>query len=214
MPTRHLVPVNPLPQPRQRPVRQAFELAKKSIAIEDNALAHRTLARQHFSLFGFWVSTTRKFDLAVTELEAAKRLQPGDPDVLADLALVLSFAGRPDEALKLVRKAIERNPNHPSWYFAAVGIAYLLTEKPELAIRDLKRWSESTPSWDVPYMFLASANGLAGKVEAAAAALERRDQLASGKMSFYAVSRTWPMAPKQEAIFVKGLKLAGMTGEN
>ena len=47
-----------------------------------------------------------------------------------------------------------------------------------------------------------------------AAALERRDQLASGKMSFYAVSRTWPMAHKQEAIFVKGLKLAGMKGEN
>ena len=34
------------------------------------------------------------------------------------------------------------------------------------------------------------------------------------RTSIYAMKRRWPMAPEQEAIFVKGLKLAGMKGEN
>jgi adenylate cyclase len=131
--------------------RKAFEIAEKSLALEDNALAHRTLARKHFALMNFYIKTTKKTDLAVTELEAARRLRPNDPDVLADLATVLPFAGRPKDALKLIQKAMEMNPDHPAWYFAASGIAYLLTEEAELAIRDLKRWSEAAPNWNVPY---------------------------------------------------------------
>lgn len=203
---------------------EAFELARKSIALGDNALAHRILAREHFSLLNYWIPTTRKMDLAVAELEAAAQLNPNDPDVLADLALALCFAGRPDKALELVQMAIERNPYHPGWYFAASGIAFLLVGKPNRAVRDLKRWSESKTNWNVPYVFLASALALSGNEKQANAALARFDLLSHtlvpGKVktagpfnirtSLYNVKRRWPMAPKQEEIFVKGLKIAGM----
>jgi len=189
---------------------RAFALAEKSLALDDNALAHRTLARRHFSLLNFGVFTTKKTDLAVAQLEAAKKLQPSDPDVLADLAMVLSFAGRPKEALELIKTAMERNPNHPAWYYAASGIAYLLTEEPELAIRDLERWSESTPSWNVLLMFLASAYGLAGQTEAAVAAFEKNTSMFRGAMSLYAVKRKWPMKPAEEEIFLRGLRVAGV----
>jgi len=216
---------------------RAFELAEKSIAIEDNALAHRTLARQHFSLFSFWVFTTKKIDLAVAELEAARQLQPSDPDVLADLATVLPFAGRPKEALELIQTAMERNPNHPEWYFAASGIASLFVGETNRAVRDLGKWKDSVSSWNVPYVFLASALALSGEEAEANATLARFDWLSATltgdnpaarrtveestaaepfdiRTSIYAVKRRWPMAPEQEAIFVKGLKLAGMKGEN
>ena len=185
-------------------------MAEKSIALGENALAHRTLARRHFSLLNFGTFTTRRMDLAVAQLEAAKVLQPGDPDVLADLALALPFAGRPKEALELIKTAMERNPDHPAWYYAASGIAYLLNEDPEPAIRDLERWSESTPSWNVLQMFLASAYGLAGQVEAAEAAYERNTAMIRGKMSLYAVTRKWPMEPTEEEIFLRGLRVAGV----
>ncbi|MCZ6611357.1 MAG: hypothetical protein O6941_01880, partial [Planctomycetota bacterium] len=191
---------------------RAFEVAEKSLMIEDNALAHRTLAKKHFAFLTFYLKTTKKIDLAVTELEAAQRLQPNDADVIADLAMALPFAGRPRDALKLIQKARELNPNHPAWYFAASGVAYLLTEETELAIRDLERWVESTPNWNVPYMFLASAHGLAGQTEAAKAALDRHAYLIQGaKMTFYSVKRQWPMAPAEEEIFIRGLRVAGMT---
>ncbi|MHA1528274.1 MAG: tetratricopeptide repeat protein [Alphaproteobacteria bacterium] len=218
---------------------EAFALAEKSIALDDNALAHRTLARRHFSLLNFFVFTTKKIDLAVAELEAARRLQPNDPDVLADLAIALCFAARPEEALRLVRKAMERNPNHPDWYFAAAGIASLLKGETDRAVRDLGKWKDSTPSWNVPYVFLASALALSGKEAEANTTLATYDWLSgtltgdnpaarrtavgsteaeSGettepfkiRTTFYAVKRRWPMAPEQEEIFLEGLRIAGM----
>ncbi len=188
---------------------RAFALAEKSLALDDNALAHRTLARRHFSLLNYGAFATKKTDLAVAQLEAAKKLQPSDPDVLADLAMVLSFAGRPKEALVLIKTAMERNPNHPAWYYAASGIAYLLTEEPELAIRDLERWSESTPCWNVLQLFLVSAYGLAGQTDAAVAAFEKNTSMFRGEMSLYAVKRKWPMEPAEEEIFIRGLRVAG-----
>jgi len=190
---------------------QAFGFAEKSLALKDNALAHRTLAKRHLALMSFYVKTTKRADLAVTELEAAQRLQPNNPDVLADLATALSFAGRPADALELVQKAMELNPSHPPWYFAASGIARLLTGDTKVAIRDLKRWSDDVPNWNVPYMFLASAYGLAGQAEAAKAAFERHTYLIqSAKMTSYAVKRQWPMAPVEEETFLRGLRAAGV----
>jgi adenylate cyclase len=177
---------------------EVFDLAEKSLALNDNALARRTLAKKYFAPLGLYGTINKSADLAVVELEAAKRLQPNDPDVLADLATALSFAGRPGDALTLIKKAMELNPSHPDWYFAASGIAYLLTNESELAIRDLQRWSEATPSWDVPYAFLASAYGLAGQAE-----------LRGAKRSAYSLKRQWPMAPTEEEIFFRGLEMAG-----
>jgi tetratricopeptide (TPR) repeat protein len=189
---------------------EVFNLAEKSLALKDNALAHRTLAKKYFAPLGVYVTTNKSADLAVVELEAAKRLQPNDPDVLSDLAMALSFAGRPGDALTLIQKAMELNPSHPDEYFAASGIAYLLTDETELAIRDLQRWSEGVPSWNVPYVFLASAYGLAGQAEAAKTALERHRYLIKGiKRSAYAMKRQWPMAPTEEEIFFRGLEIAG-----
>ena len=135
---------------------------------------------------------------------------PSDPDVLADLATALPFAGRPEEALELIRQAMERNPDHPDWYYAASGIAYLLTEQAQLAIRDLQRWSGSEPSWNVPYLFLAAAYGLAGQADAAEAVYDRHSSLLYGTgMTLYALKREWPMGPREEEIFVRGLRVVG-----
>jgi len=215
---------------------KAFELAEKSVALEDNALAHRVLARRHLSLMNYWIETTRDMSLAVRELEAAMRLAPGDPEVLADLAIALCFAGKPDEAYDLAQQAMELNPNHPSWYFASSGIAALFTGETERAVRDLRKWHEAEDKGrTVPYVFLAVALALSGHQDQANIALaifDKQSATLAGadvaarrnlniwepsetfdlRTSINALKRRWPMAPEQEAIFVKGLKLAGMKG--
>ena len=113
-------------------------------------------------------------ELAVDQLEAAAQLQPSDPDVLADLATALSFAGQPQRALSLIQKAMELNPSHPIWYFAVSGIALLLTDNSERAVGDLQKWLEVNPSWHVPYVFLAAALANSGNEVAAKAALAQR----------------------------------------
>jgi len=194
------------------PTDEVFALAERSIALADNALAHRTLAKKHFVLSGYWVSTTKRLDLAVAELERARELQPSDPDVLADLATALCFTGRPREALTLVQQAMELNPNHPKWYFIASGIALLLTGEAERAVRDLRAWSAINPSWHVPYIFLAAALGNSGNVAEAKAALARFDALyypgSTKTLNF--VRSLWPMSQEQEKVFLGGLRLAGM----
>jgi len=194
------------------PADQIFELAESSIALRDNALAHRTLSKQHFSLDTWFARTTGQLDLAVAELEAAQRLQPTDPDILADLATVLSFVGRPDEALTLIQRAVQLNPNHPDWYFLASGIALLLTQNPTPAAEHLRKWSEINPSWHVPYIFLAAALANAGNQDGAKEALARFDELyyRGSTKTLRFVRYSWPMAAEQEKIFLRGLRSAGM----
>lgn len=216
----------------------AFALAEKSIALGDNALAHRVLARRHFALLTYWATPTGRIDLAVEELTEARRLQHNNPDVRADLAIMLNFAGRPGEALELVRQAMERNPNHPDWYFAPSGIALILTDQHDRAVEDLTRWAESLTSWNVPHLFLAAALGLSGRKAEANVELARFESLSNTlgppqmellrraeaedvdtltepleiRTTFYAVRRKWPMQPREEEIFFKGFRIAGMRG--
>jgi len=190
----------------------AFALAEKSLALSDNALAHRTLSKRHLSLQSEFVLTTKNADLAVAALEKARQLQPNDPDILTDLATALSFAGRPDEALTLIQEAMELNPNHPDWYYGALGIALLLTGDSARAVRHLRTWSEAHPSWRVPLIFLAAALANTGKVAAAKLAVARFGALygIGTKTTLVGVQRMWPMAKPQQDLFLKGLRLAGV----
>lgn len=205
-------------------ISRAMELARTSIGLRDNALARRTLAREHFSLFHTEGSRNRSAADAAVELERAMKLQPNDPDTLADLAITLSFAGDPKRAIGLSDLARERNPNHPPWYFAASGIALLLSGDSQASLNDLEAWRDSDKSFNVPYAFLGAALALAGRADEARTALLLYDRHSgyaapvnkldnSGEQnirtSTYAIKRRWPMAPEQEELFLRGLRLAG-----
>jgi adenylate cyclase len=191
------------------PKKRAFELAARSLELADNALAHRTLAKEHHPGQGFFGGTKRR-DLAVAELEAAFRLEPNDPDVLADLADVLAFVGRAEEALTLMEKAMRLNPSYPDWYFHPRGAALLFTRDYAGAARDFQAWSASQPSWDIPFLWLASALALDGRIGEATAALEKHDAIRPGLL-LPAVQARYKLPPKQEEIFFEGLRLLGMT---
>jgi TolB-like protein/class 3 adenylate cyclase/Flp pilus assembly protein TadD len=190
----------------------AFELAEKSIALSDNALAHRVLSKRHFTLQGEFVFANRKPDLAVAELEAARRLQPNDPDILADLSAALSFSGQPQKALSLIQKAMELNPNHPEWYLGVSGIALLLTGDSKRASEHLQAWSDISPSWRVPYIFLAAALANSGDIDGAKSAVHRYGELygPGTRTTILGVQNKWPMASEQQELFNSALRLAGV----
>jgi TolB-like protein/DNA-binding winged helix-turn-helix (wHTH) protein/Flp pilus assembly protein TadD len=186
----------------------AYDLANRSMAIAENALAHRTLSKRHFNLLSS-AEHQRNPKAALRHLEAARRLQPGDPDLLADIATTLPFVGRPKEAVEFVRQAMKLNPAHPDWYYAASGVALLLSGNAELAIRDLQRWAAAYPSHHIPYLFLASAYGLAGQENEAKAAIDRHNSL-SVPFSLEAINHALPMATTEREFFQNGLKAAGV----
>jgi TolB-like protein len=158
-------------------IKQAIEMADKSLKLTDNALAHRLLAKQHFQPASSGIGTIGmsdefRYDEAVTELRKAVALEPNNADSLAELANYLVFAGNPSEAATLIRDAKRLNPNFPIWYHEPAGIAEYLSGRYEAAAAEFKPWFENDV---IPFnsaLWLAAAQAQTGQTVKAKAALQ------------------------------------------
>jgi adenylate cyclase len=111
---------------------QAFEFTQKAVVL-DNSLpgAHLTLS---------WVYQWKKqYEQAIAEGERTIALDPNGADGYAILAEVLSYGLRPEEAIKLIEKAMRLSPQYPAWYLITLGRAYLFAGRTEEAVATLKR---------------------------------------------------------------------------
>ncbi len=193
------------------PRRRAFKLAEKSLSLENNALAYRTLAKKHFTLDSN-IETGKRPDLALSQLEAAAKLEPNNSDVLADIAEVLPFVGRPREALEKIEQAIKLNPKHPEWYLRPYSIALLFAGKYEKSARNFETWLASSRTSKEYYTWLAAAWSLAGKPDRARQILDEQKIVGSSTFvhTISAIVRKWPLATDEREILVRGLRLAGL----
>ena len=193
---------------------EVFSAAERSIELGDNALAHRVLSKKHLSLMYPELSITRRPELAIAELERARELQPNDPDILIELAVAMSYSGKADAAWNLIQLARSHNPDHPRWYYGASGIVQLLSGDAGSAVRDLRLWSGSDPTFDMPYLFLASALAHTGDEAAAREAIEKFSWYylggLTGEVLLPFVRSLLSMADEPERIITEGLRLAGM----
>ena len=69
----------------------------------------------------------RQHEEAIAEGERAITLDPSFADAYVELAHILTYAGRPEEAIGLVQKAMRLNPRYPFHYLWVLGRAYQLT---------------------------------------------------------------------------------------
>src|SRR5581483_10849099 len=94
-----------------------FEMAQKAIALDASLpMAH--------SILSIAYSQKHQYDQAIAEGERAVALDPNYADSYAVQAEVLTFAGRPEEALQSVEQAMRLNPRCPPWYLFWLGAAY------------------------------------------------------------------------------------------
>jgi adenylate cyclase len=99
----------------------------------------------------------KQHDQAIAALEKTIALNPNYADGLAGLGEVLYFAGRPVEAIGLVKKAIRLNPIPPVWYFHGLGHAYFLAGSYEKAIATLRRVLNRNPNFWPAHIYLAAS---------------------------------------------------------
>jgi adenylate cyclase len=101
-------------------------------------------AGAHF-LIGYAYSRKGQFDKAISELEIARDLFPNNAEINAGLGMILNAAGKPDEAINVLKNAIRLNPIPPGWYLSRLGDAYRLTRQYEKAVYEYQKAIQLQP---------------------------------------------------------------------
>ncbi len=182
---------------------RAFEAAKKAVALDDSLpLAHTYLA---------WAYLWKKqHEKAIAEGERAIALDPNFAEGYARLGQILSLAGRPEEGLGLVKKAMRLDHHYPPTYLNNLGRAYYAMGQHEEAIAALKGSLTREPDFLSPHLVLAVIFSELGRKEEAQAEVAEVLRI-SPSASLESQRERAPF--KDQAVlerFVSGLRKAGL----
>jgi adenylate cyclase len=98
--------------PRPNALDRALEAGRRAIELDrDNAFAWMELAKIHFH--------RHEMDSFLAAAEETLKLDSNSSYILADIGLYLVHSGSTERGMPLVRKAMQLNPKHQSWYWFA-----------------------------------------------------------------------------------------------
>lgn len=117
---------------------------------------------------------------ALDALNKARELDPHRAQVDAMLSRVLTLAGKPDEGLSAIQRAMSLNPQYPVFWKGILGYAYFGLERYEDAERAFNAASAAYPSHAAIHAGLAAALSAAGRIDEARAAIEELLKLSPG----------------------------------
>jgi adenylate cyclase len=152
---------------RDRSFKLAKELARRAIATDENSSVGHSLLGRIFSL-------ERQYEDAIAEGKRTVAIEPGSAGAYASLARTMAFAGRPEEGLVLIRKALRLSPYPPVWYHGVECNINYLTGRYEASIASgrkvLERTQEGSLARGAWWRLIASYMELGREAEARAAA--------------------------------------------
>jgi adenylate cyclase len=147
---------------REKSFEHAVEAARRVIGIYDqSATAHNLLASIHLY--------KREYEKAISYYEKALSLNPNDANMQAAYGIVLTYIGKPEEAIMRYKKGMRLSPFFPAWYLARLGQSYHLAGQHEKAIEALKKTVERAPHHHYPHVRLAAVYSDLGREEDAKA---------------------------------------------
>jgi adenylate cyclase len=164
----------------------------------------------------------RRCGEAIPEFETVLGLNRNLVGALSHLALCKFLTGSKDEPIPILEQAIRLSPRDPSMgvLYARIGFVHLLQSRTDEAIVWLEKARSTNPQLIGPPMFLASAYGLKGDLDRAAAQLREMRKL-SGNDRFSSIAGQRAnslfdvpaLRTQFETIFLAGLRKAGMPEE-
>jgi TolB-like protein/Tfp pilus assembly protein PilF len=118
---------------------QCVPLAQKALALDDSEPGIHVLWGLIYLL---GPSPERRYEKAISQVEKAISLAPTAADSYFYLGWTLLFAGRSEEALSVIKKAMRLHPYYPPRYLAKLGEAYMATGHYEKALVIFKQLLE------------------------------------------------------------------------
>jgi adenylate cyclase len=152
----------------------------------------------------------RHHDKAIAAGERAVALSPSGAMAYSSLATALRFAGRPKEAIPLIKKAISLNPFPPSIYLRNLGTAYRMAGRNEEAVTAYKKSLQLNPNDLFTHLGLAIAYVSLGREEEARAEAAEVLRIHS-KFSLEHYAKTLPLKNRSDVDYeIASLRKAGL----
>jgi adenylate cyclase len=142
------------------------------------------------------------FTHSVDEAKAAMAMAPYETMSRADLAFRLANAGDVDEAIAWAERAVNNDPNAPSWYYGTLARAYYVGQRYDDALKAVSRYKADNPA-----LFAAILVRL-GRLDEARAAVV--DALKGRAKLSIASEGLVPQIEPQRAAYLKDLRAAGV----
>ena len=117
--------------------KRAYDFATRALTLNPNlASAHTALGLLHL--------IDGNYDAAIDSSRRGVAQEPSNPDTHINLALVLAFAGRPSEAVPVMKEAFRLDPNPPAAYELFAGEILFMDGQYEQAVGRLRNALEKT----------------------------------------------------------------------
>jgi adenylate cyclase len=188
---------------RAQSLERAFELAQRAATLDDSLpLPHWVLSRVYL-----W---KKQHEQAIVEAERAIALDPNEAEGYVALGITLASAGRPEEGIRLIEKAMRLNPHHPPLYLHNLGFAYREAGRYEEALVPLKKVITLNPNFALSHLNLAACYAELGRLEEAQAEAAEVLRI-SPNFSLEGARQSWPYKdPVDLERFLDGLRKAGL----
>ena len=146
--------------------RRAMELVERALELDD------TVPFAHGVMGGILLWWQHDHDRALAEARRWIELDPNDADGYLNLADVLVWAGRPDEAIPLIEKSMRLNPHYSFITLFALGHAHWVRGDLDEALSAFNRGIARNPDFAPNFAFRSAILAERGEIDAARAAMD------------------------------------------
>jgi TolB-like protein/class 3 adenylate cyclase len=123
-----------------------------------------TVREVHFAMGSVHLKQRRHEDALAAALTAIK-VDPNYADAYAQMSWFLNYAGRPEEGLEFIQKAMRLNPHYAFFYRTILGQANFLLKRYDEAVQAFEEVVVRNPEFSIGHQWLAAVYGQMGRIE-------------------------------------------------